>query len=178
MTTSADLQADSAQDSPKERFLRTCEQEFATTLRVLRAYPEDRLDLRPHPKARTARELGWVFVMERMLGTAVYDDQLETLMASGPPPEPPQSWSDLLAALERAHGEFVERIRATPDGELRKKVRFFTGPHTVGEYTRMEWIWFLLHDEIHHRGQFSVYLRMADGRVPSIYGPTADEPWS
>jgi uncharacterized damage-inducible protein DinB len=47
----------------------------------------------------------------------------------------------------------------------------------MGEMTRMEWLWFLLHDEIHHRGQFSVYLRMADAKVPSIYGPTADEPW-
>ena len=37
--------------------------------------------------------------------------------------------------------------------------------------------WFLLHDQIHHRGQFSIDLRMADGKVPSIYGPTADEPW-
>ena len=31
---------------------------------------------------------------------------------------------------------------------------------------------------IHHRGQLSVYLRLLDVPVPSIYGPTADEPWS
>jgi uncharacterized damage-inducible protein DinB len=60
---------------------------------------------------------------------------------------------------------------------LQQKVHFFTAPKTLGEISRLEWIWFLLHDEIHHRGQFSVYLRMADGKVPSIYGPTADEPW-
>lgn len=41
----------------------------------------------------------------------------------------------------------------------------------------MDLLWFLLFDEIHHRGQFSIYLRMADGKVPSIYGPSADEPW-
>jgi uncharacterized damage-inducible protein DinB len=35
----------------------------------------------------------------------------------------------------------------------------------------------MLCDQIHHRGQFSVYLRMADGKVPSIYGPSLDEPW-
>jgi uncharacterized damage-inducible protein DinB len=35
----------------------------------------------------------------------------------------------------------------------------------------------LVLDIVHHRGQFSVYLRMAGGKVPSIYGPTADEPW-
>jgi len=31
---------------------------------------------------------------------------------------------------------------------------------------------------VHHRGQMSVYLRLLDIPVPSIYGPTADEPWS
>ena len=35
----------------------------------------------------------------------------------------------------------------------------------------------MLWDQIHHRGQLSVYLRMAGGSVPSIYGPSADEPW-
>jgi len=42
----------------------------------------------------------------------------------------------------------------------------------------VDFLWFLLCDQIHHRGQLSVYLRMADGKVPSIYGPSGDEPWS
>jgi uncharacterized damage-inducible protein DinB len=29
----------------------------------------------------------------------------------------------------------------------------------------------------HHRGQLTVYLRMLDVAIPSIYGPTADEKW-
>jgi|SRR5882672_5842572 len=33
-------------------------------------------------------------------------------------------------------------------------------------------------DMIHHRGQFTVYSRIAGGKVPSIYGPSADEPWN
>ncbi|MDA1080285.1 MAG: hypothetical protein O2973_01210 [Gemmatimonadetes bacterium] len=37
--------------------------------------------------------------------------------------------------------------------------------------------WFMLHDTIHHRGQLSVYLRAMGAKVPSIYGPSADEPW-
>jgi uncharacterized damage-inducible protein DinB len=42
----------------------------------------------------------------------------------------------------------------------------------VGDFS-----WFVLHDQIHHRGQLSVYVRMAGGKVPSIYGPSHDEPW-
>jgi uncharacterized damage-inducible protein DinB len=84
---------------------------------------------------------------------------------------------EILAALEGAHASYRALVASTPDDDMQRKVRFLTAPGTVGEYTLEEWLWFLLHDEIHHRGQLSVYLRMADARVPSIYGPTADEQW-
>ena len=38
-------------------------------------------------------------------------------------------------------------------------------------------LWMMLSDTIHHRGQLSVYLRIASGKAPSIYGPSADELW-
>ena len=53
---------------------------------------------------------------------------------------------------------------------------FFVAPKTLGDIPKIQFMWMVLCDQIHHRGQFSVYLRMADGKVPSIYGPTADEP--
>ncbi|MBR9988880.1 MAG: DinB family protein [Gemmatimonadetes bacterium] len=168
--------ADVANATPKQQFLTTLDREHRTTMRVLRAYPADQLDMRPHPTCRTARELAWVFVVERGLGTAVYQNQLQELM-SGEMPEPPESWDALLEALEDAQRLFRDLIDATPEEELHDKVSFFVGPKQMGEMTRFEWLWFLLHDEIHHRGQFSIYLRMAGGKVPSIYGPTADEPW-
>jgi len=45
---------------------------------------------------------------------------------------------------------------------------FFTLP--VGAVVRQN-----INHLIHHRGQLSVYLRLLDIPVPSIYGPTADE---
>jgi uncharacterized damage-inducible protein DinB len=161
----------------KEQFLGVFEQEHRTTMRVLRAYPAERLELQPHPKSKTARDLAWTFVIERHLGIAVFKDEFADQLGAAAPPPPPDDWNALLGALEDAHHAFAELIRSTPEAELQRKVRFFTAPKTMGEITRMQWLWFLLHDEIHHRGQFSTYLRMADGRVPSIYGPTADEPW-
>lgn len=163
--------------SAKEQFLASYEREHATTMRVLRAYPTDQLDLRPHEKCKTARHLAWVFVLERGLGTSVFNNEFATRPPSGAPPAPPESWDDLLAALEKAHEDFATLVRSTPHEALAEKVAFFTGPKTMGEISRMEWLWFLLHDQIHHRGQFSIYLRMAGAKVPSIYGPTADEPW-
>jgi len=39
-----------------------------------------------------------------------------------------------------------------------------------------EAFWGNLMDEVHHRGQLTIYLRLAGGKVPSIYGPSGDEP--
>jgi uncharacterized damage-inducible protein DinB len=171
--TSADF---AGELSPKDRFLEEFENEHQTTLRVLRAYPIDQLEMKPHPTSRSARELAWVFVLERFLGQMVFKDEFIE-KAGGETPEPPESWDELIATFEQAHSDYGELIRSTPEREMIVTVRFFTGPGTVGTYTRLEWLWFLHHDEIHHRGQFSVYLRMAGGKVPSIYGPSSDEPW-
>ncbi len=162
----------------KEEFLTTYDREHATTMRVLRAYPPDKLDLRPAPVLKTARELAWMFVLERGLGTKVWHDEFAKKgPAGGALPEPPQKWDDLLAALEKATRDFRSLVASASEADLSQTVHFFTGPKTMGEYTRRNWLWFLLSDEIHHRGQFSIYLRMAGGKVPSIYGPTYDEPW-
>jgi len=67
--------------TPRQQFLETYAREHATTMRVLRAYPQDKLDLQPHARCKTARDLAWVFVLERGLGTLVMHDGL----ASNPP---------------------------------------------------------------------------------------------
>jgi uncharacterized damage-inducible protein DinB len=163
----------------KQEFLETYDEEHAKTMRVLKAYPKDKLDLRPHPKSRTARELAFVFILERGLGTKVWNDEY----ASGPPkggagtPQPPEDWDELLATLKKVHKDFRDLVSTASDEELHANVHFMSGPHTMAPISRKDWIWFLLHDEIHHRGQFSIYLRMAGGSVPSIYGPSGDEPW-
>lgn len=96
---------------------------------------------------------------------------------SGAPPAPPESWQEILGALEKTHGEFGDLITSIPDDKMLDPVKFFTAPKTLGDIPRIDFLWFLLGDQIHHRGQFSIYLRMADARVPSIYGPSADEKW-
>lgn len=164
--------------TPKQQFLEAYDKEHATTMRVLKAYPKDKLELRPHPKAKTARELAWVFVLECGLGTKVWHDEYAKKAPSGgAPPPAPENWNDLLGALEKAHKDFRELVSSAPDAMLSEDVHFFTGPKTMSAISRSDWLAFLLHDQIHHRGQFSVYLRMADGKVPSIYGPSLDEPW-
>ena len=161
----------------KQQYLEAYEREHAITMRLLSAYPPDKLDLKPHPKCKSARELAWIFVGERGLGTMVLKNELNPA-ALGSGPKAPDDWTALLAAIEQSHKDFGDLVRSYSDAQLFENVKFFTAPRTMGEVSRINLLWFLLSDQIHHRGQFSIYSRMADGKVPSIYGPSADEPWN
>src|ERR1700756_5790314 len=133
----------------KQEFLSTYDEEHARTMRVLRAYPRESLDLRPHPKLKTAKELAFVFILERALGTKVWHDEYANgapVGASGTP-KPPESWDELLATLEKVHKDFRELVSAASDEELHQNVHFMSGPKTMAPISRKDWIWFLLHDQ-------------------------------
>src|SRR6476469_678900 len=169
--------AATAMPSPREQFLDAYEREHATTMKILRAYPPDKGELRPISKLKTARELAYVFVQECGLGIAGLNDAFGT-GATGPSSPPvPEKWDDVLPALGPTHARFRKLFEAFTDAQPREPIKFYGGPKTLVDYPRLQFAWFLLSDQIHHRGQLSVYLRMADAKVPSIYGPTADEPW-
>ena len=55
---------------------------------------------------------------------------------------------------------------------------FYYEGKVVSEQPIGQFLWFILFDSIHHRGQLSTYLRPMGGKVPAIYGPSADEPSS
>jgi uncharacterized damage-inducible protein DinB len=162
--------------SAKQQYLEAYDKEHATTMKVLRAYPKEKSELRPHPKLKTARELAYVFALERYLATGVWNDAFAKGV-TGKPPQAPATWDEVMAAVEKDHAAFRKVVEAASDADLQQKVHFLSGPKTMVEMPRIDFLNFLIGDEIHHRGQFSVYLRMADAKVPSIYGPTADEPW-
>jgi uncharacterized damage-inducible protein DinB len=157
----------------KEQFLSTMAREFPTTLRVLKAYPAGKSDLKPHAKSKSARELAWIFVTEEKTCEMALEGALEL----GKLPKAPATLPEVIASYEKAHSEFVNRLKETPEAELNKTVKFMMGPKQMGDMRRMDVLWFMLMDSVHHRGQMTVYLRLADAKVPSIYGPSADEPW-
>ncbi len=165
-----------AMQSPRLQFLDAYDREHATTLRVLRAYPIDKLELRPHAKCKTARELAWTLAMEPAFAEKALTVGLDWTKPPAPAPAP-ATMDAILDSVEKGHQRVVSLVEGMRDDQMLGTVKFFTAPKTLGDVQIMAFLWMLLFDQIHHRGQFSVYLRMADGKVPSIYGPTADEPW-
>jgi uncharacterized damage-inducible protein DinB len=159
----------------KQQFADVYAREHVTTLKCLRSFPADRASYRPHERSDSALQLAWRFVMENNLALAALRGPLQ-LTGSFPPP--PENFSEIVAASEASTRELKETLATTPESRLQEMVKFFTGPKQMGDVPVGEVLWFILMDSIHHGGQLSVYLRCAGGKVPSIYGPSADEPWS
>jgi len=163
--------------TPRQQFLDSFKRETATTLKLMREYPADKLDLQPTPKSRSARDLMWLFAMEQGLAEKALTSGFDWSTPPGKPPSAPESYDELVKAVEGSFTRTVALVEQMPDSQTGDTVKFFTGPKTLGDIPKLDFLWFLLCDQIHHRGQFSVYLRMAGGKVPSIYGPSGDEPW-
>jgi|ERR1043166_1767618 hypothetical protein len=164
-----------AQPSAKSQFADTYQREHATTMKVLRSFPADKGGFKPHERSNSATQLAWTFAIEnRMMVMALQGP----LKLGGGFPAPPPNFSDAMAAYELSAKEFMDTLAKTPDARLGETVQFFAGPGKLADYAVSDFLWFMFLDSIHHRGQLSVYVRMAGGKVPSIYGPSADEPWT
>lgn len=151
------------------------DQEMATTRRLLERVPSDKAAWKPHQKSfalghlaqLVARMPGWVT-------QTVRDGELDLSEAPGYSLE---STEALLAEFDRNVGAARQALGGATDADfvapwsLRNGARIlFTAPRGTVVRTHISHL-------IHHRGQLSVYLRLLDVPLPSIYGPTADERW-
>lgn len=157
----------------KDLLLEAWNREYQTTLKLLKAYPQNKMDFKPHERSRSAKELAWTFVMEERVLAGALNGHID--YQSFPPP--PASFKEVLSTFEKSHSDLVGRIHGLSETDLGRTAKFPVGPKQMGDVRIQDLLQIIVMDQVHHRGQFSVYLRMAGGKVPSIYGPTADEPW-
>jgi uncharacterized damage-inducible protein DinB len=143
------------------------EQEMATTLQVLAALPTDRLDYRPDPKAKTGIGLA------RHL--ALVDAWLLNCIADGAFTAPPDDSdacgittpAEVVDRYQRDVPAALDRVRALPAEKLASVIDSFgVSPVQLLATT--------IKHSVHHRGQLSSYLRAMGGKVPEMYGPSAD----
>ena len=146
--------------------------EVPAFVRVLKAVPQGRLDYRPDPKARTAAELAWLLAAEE----AALVSLLDTGTVEWKEEKPPARVEEIVGAYERNAAAVDQRLGRLDEAGWEKKGRFLMGGAPAWEDTIGQFAWGFLFDAIHHRGQLSSYLRPMGGKVPSIYGPSADDP--
>jgi uncharacterized damage-inducible protein DinB len=149
--------------------------EMQTTRRTLERLPEDRLTWKPHEKSMTMGQLATHLASLNHWAEAIM--AAESFDVSTAPPNPElTSRSEILSAFDTNTANARKAIAAATDGELLKPWKLISAGKTVFTLPRIATLRsFILSHGIHHRGQLSVYLRLNNVPVPSIYGPSADE---
>jgi len=151
-------------------------QEAATTRRLLERVPEDKFGWKPHEKSMALGRLaGHIAELPSIVAPALTQDELD--FATGNyQPFIPSSVAELLEKFDSNVAAAVELLQNQPDERMNEKWRLrsgdtiiFDSPHAGVVRTKA------LNHVVHHRGQLSVYLRLLDVPLPSIYGPSADE---
>jgi uncharacterized damage-inducible protein DinB len=149
--------------------------EMANTRKALERIPADKLPFRPHEKSWTLRQLaghlaqlpGWISIT---LATTELD-------ISQPFEQPAlETKADILATFDASvAGARAALVNASGD-DLMVPWSLKNGDQVAFTVPRSAVVRsFVLNHIVHHRGQFTVYLRLAGGSVPALYGPSADE---
>ncbi len=163
----------------KDFFLAQLEREAVSTRKAIERVPEGRNDFKPHERsmelgylaALVAGMLGWIaFMIDR-------DDlDLDAASSEGFLSKPLATRAELLASLDRAVANARSTLESTTDEHLLTPWAFKMGGRIVSQNPRDIMIADAIFSHLaHHRGQLTVYLRLADSTVPALYGPSADE---
>jgi uncharacterized damage-inducible protein DinB len=157
--------------STREYFVKCFLAERPKFVSVFRAVPPDQLSYRPHPRSTSAGDLVWLLAAELHDACELVEHQQVSFVQT-----PAPALVESIAAYERNADELEKRLSSVDDAAWEKSTRFLVDGKVAWEAPLGEMLWGFLFDAIHHRGQLSAYLRPMGGKVPSIYGPSADDP--
>lgn len=139
--------------------------------RVLNALPQDKWDYAPHEKSQSAVRIVWTLVGETLALIELVD---KGEFGFGAQPDVPPA--GLVEQFGQAWDQLLHRIDAMDDAHWNTPGRFMLDGQVRMEMPVSGFVWMFFFDAIHHRGQLSTYIRPMGGKVPSIYGPSGDDP--
>jgi uncharacterized damage-inducible protein DinB len=147
------------------------ESERPRFVKVMKAVPPDQAAYTPHSRSTSAGDLLWLLATELHDACELID---RGEVAYVPTPAPPVAES--IAAFEKHAQALQARLPKVNDAKWDSKARLLMDGKVMWEATLGDMLFGFLFDAIHHRGQLSSYLRPMGAKVPSIYGPSADDP--
>ena len=159
-----------------EQLAAELEQEARTSRRLLERVPEASFGWKPHEKSMSLAQLaGHVAQLPTLIVPALTQDEFDFAVA-GWKPFNPQSTAELVEQHDANIKAAAETLRGAAAEKMGEKWKLKSGDHVLFEMPRVMVVRFVgLNHIVHHRGQLSVYLRLLDVPLPSIYGPSADE---
>jgi uncharacterized damage-inducible protein DinB len=156
--------------STREFFIRRFKAERPAFVNVIRALPGDRLDYKPHERNSAAGDIVGFLIAELRALVEMLDTG-EVHWQKSPKPD---STEAIAAEYEAAADALEKRLASADDAQWERNCGMYFGGKLMKTAPFGETAWDFLFDAIHHRGQLTAYLRPMGGKVPSVYGPTAD----
>ena len=158
-----------------EMLLPEFEQEMATTRRLLERVPTDKGTWKPHPKSFSLGHLAQL--VARMPGWNTAALRGEDIDLSEGDPYSYEPTETLVSGFDARVAEAKSELARQTDAEFELPWSLKAGGKVIFTVSRREVVRQNINHLVHHRGQLTVYLRLLDVPIPSIYGPTADEGW-
>jgi len=156
--------------------LQEYESEAKTTRKLLERVPQDKLTWKPHPKSMSLGYLAMhIATAQGFCAGWTMKDSFD-FGAGGERPGDPTTTAEILAAHDKSVGQVKEILTKLGDEGLGQPWEARMGGQTLMKMPKGAVVRnIVLNHVYHHRGQLTVYLRLLDVPVPSIYGPSADE---
>ena len=160
--------------SISESFVPEFDQEMVITRRLLERVPSEKGTWKPHQKSFSLGHLAQL--VSRMPGWITNEMRETALDLGGSQGYSYEKTEALLAEFDRNVKE-ARGVLAARDEDFMVPWSLKSGDRVFFTLPRVAVVRQTINHLIHHRGQLSVYLRLVDVPLPSIYGPTADEGW-
>jgi len=157
--------------------LKEFDEEMRTTRRVLERVPSDKATCKPHEKSFPMGHLAQLVAgMPSWIVSILTEPHLD--LAAGNFKYSFEKTETLLALFDKNVAAARKALETVTGPALNEPWSLKMGPKVLMTVPRGENARQTLSHLVHHRGQMTVYLRLLDVKVPSIYGPTADEGWN
>jgi uncharacterized damage-inducible protein DinB len=148
--------------------------EMTVTRKLLERVPEGKNDWKPHPKSTALGALAQHIATIPMWGTMTLT--LSELDPGDQKLPEMKTRAELLAFFDDNVKTARGHLAGKSDAELMAPWSLKRGTRTIFTMPKATvWRSFVMNHHVHHRAQLSVYLRMNDVPIPSMYGPSADE---
>jgi uncharacterized damage-inducible protein DinB len=158
-----------------DTLLAELDSEMPTTRKLLERVPTDKGQWKPHAKSFPLGHLAQlVATMPGWITKTVKGIDIDLKSGAG---YSFQKTESLLEQFDRHVKEAREAIGASKDADYKQMWSLKMGDHVLMTLPRGVVVRQHINHLCHHRGQLTVYLRLIDVPIPSIYGPTADEKW-
>lgn len=155
-----------------DEYLRELESEERATRECLAEVPMDQPKYKPHEKSM---ELGYLAILTGDIPRWIQYIIEENLVDFETYPQNHPATADELVAMFDENMDLARRaLKSLKDEDLSKEFQLKHGEKLLMATPVGESISSAINHMVHHRGQLTVYLKLLDKKIPSIYGPSAD----